>query len=103
MRTALVVAKSRRQDFSDRKEGTARFMLRNVKKWTAETPYLYTLLATVKDSKGNVVEVIPQKVGFRKVEIKNSSCSSTASPCSSRVPTATRWIPTAAMSSPRNA
>ena len=55
-----------------RKEGTARFMLRNVKKWTAETPYLYTLLATVKDSRGNVVEVIPQKVGFRKVEIKNS-------------------------------
>lgn len=58
-------------DFKGRTEGTARFMVRNAKKWTAETPYLYTLLATVKDSKGNVVEVIPQKVGFRKVEIKN--------------------------------
>ena len=58
-------------DFNRRTEGTARFMLRNVKKWTAETPYLYTLVATVKDRKGNVVEVIPQKVGFRKVEIKN--------------------------------
>lgn len=67
----LVVAKSTGK-FAGRKEGTARFMLRNVKKWTAETPYLYTLLATVKDSRGNVVEVIPQKVGFRKVEIKNS-------------------------------
>jgi len=58
-------------DFNHRTEGTARFMLRNVKKWTAETPYLYTLVASVKDRKGNVVEVIPQKVGFRKVEIKN--------------------------------
>ena len=65
-----VVAKSS-ADFNRRTEGTARFMVRNVKKWTAETPYLYTLIATVKDRKGNVVEVIPQKVGFRKVEIKN--------------------------------
>lgn len=58
-------------DFNRRTEGTARFMVRNVKKWTAETPYLYTLLAIVKDRSGNTVEVIPQKVGFRKVEIKN--------------------------------
>lgn len=43
----------------------------NPKKWTAETPYLYTLVASV--SKGNkAVEVIPQKVGFRMVEIKDS-------------------------------
>ena len=67
----LTVARST-AGFASRKEGTARFMVRNVKKWTAETPYLYTLITTVKDRKGNVVEVIPQKVGFRKVEIKNS-------------------------------
>lgn len=42
----------------------------NPLKWSAEQPYLYTLLATV--SKGDkVIESIPQKVGFRKVEIKN--------------------------------
>ena len=58
--------------FHNMSTGTARFTVRNVKKWTAETPYLYTLLAIVKDRKGNVVEVIPQKVGFRKIEIKNS-------------------------------
>ncbi len=39
-------------------------------KWSAETPYLYTMLLTLKDAKGQVVEVIPQKVGFRRVEIK---------------------------------
>ena len=40
-------------------------------KWTAETPYLYTLKATLKNG-ANVVEVIPVKVGFRKIEIKNA-------------------------------
>ncbi|MBQ8673417.1 MAG: DUF4981 domain-containing protein [Bacteroides sp.] len=43
----------------------------NPAKWTAETPYLYTLRATLKDD-GKVVESIPVKVGFRKVEIKDA-------------------------------
>ncbi len=46
------------------------FNLTNPRKWTAETPYLYTLTATVL-SGGRVVEVVPLKVGFRKVEIKD--------------------------------
>ncbi len=40
-------------------------------KWTAETPYLYTLYVTLSDKQGNEIETIAQKVGFRKVEIKN--------------------------------
>ena len=36
--------------------------------WSAETPYLYTLLATVKH-RGRIVDVVPQRVGFRRVEI----------------------------------
>ena len=40
------------------------------KKWSAETPYLYTMLLTLKDAQGKVLEVIPQRVGFRRVEIK---------------------------------
>ena len=40
-------------------------------KWTAETPYLYTLVASLND-KGKTTESIPIKVGFRKVEIKNA-------------------------------
>ena len=47
--------------------------LKEPKKWTAETPYQYTVLTTLKDKKGNVIEVIPQKTGFRKVEIKNGA------------------------------
>lgn len=53
-------------------EDVKEIKVKNPHKWTAETPYLYTLLTTVRDAKGNVVEVIPQKVGFRKVEIKDS-------------------------------
>ena len=59
-------------DFRKLNHGVAHFTLRNVKTWTAETPYLYTLQAIVKDRQGNIVEVIPQKVGFRKVEIKDA-------------------------------
>jgi beta-galactosidase len=44
----------------------------NPQKWSAEQPNLYTLYVTLKDKSGRVIEVIPQKVGFRKVEIKNS-------------------------------
>ncbi|MBR5441132.1 MAG: beta-galactosidase, partial [Prevotella sp.] len=58
------------------------FMFENCQKWTAETPYLYTLVAEVYPLTGikkgvgefakNPIEVIPIKVGFRRVEIKNS-------------------------------
>lgn len=44
----------------------------NIKTWSAEIPYLYTLYITLKDKSGEVVEVIPQRVGFRSVEIKGS-------------------------------
>ncbi len=40
-------------------------------RWTAETPHLYTLLLTLKDDKGNHLETLTAKAGFRKVEIKN--------------------------------
>ena len=43
----------------------------NPAKWTAETPNLYTLTATLKNG-STITEVIPVKVGFRKIELKNS-------------------------------
>jgi beta-galactosidase len=41
----------------------------DAKKWSAESPYLYKMLLTLKDSSGAAIEIIPQNVGFRKVEI----------------------------------
>lgn len=43
--------------------------LPNIIPWSAEVPYLYTLLITLKNTTGEILEVIQQKVGFRTVEI----------------------------------
>lgn len=42
-----------------------------VKKWSAETPNLYTLLLTIKDKDGNISEITSAKIGFRTSEIKD--------------------------------
>ncbi|WP_163881284.1 glycoside hydrolase family 2 TIM barrel-domain containing protein [Paenibacillus favisporus] len=39
--------------------------------WSAEHPALYHLLITVTDARGNQVEIIAQRVGFRQVEVKD--------------------------------
>ena len=49
-------------------KGNATIEVENPHKWTSETPYLYTLYASLEGSN----EVIPVKVGFRKVEIKDA-------------------------------
>jgi beta-galactosidase len=44
----------------------------NVKSWNAETPYLYTLYITLKNKNGDILEVVPQRIGFKKIEIKGA-------------------------------
>lgn len=39
--------------------------------WSAEKPALYDLTLILKDEKGEVIEVIHEKVGFRRFEMKN--------------------------------
>lgn len=51
-------------------KATASTTISKVNRWSAEDPYLYSLLITQKDNSGNVIDVTPQKVGFRTVEIK---------------------------------
>ena len=48
------------------KSGLITMNVENPKKWSAETPYLYTLRASMQGSN----EVIPVRVGFRKIELK---------------------------------
>jgi len=47
--------------------------VRNVNAWTAETPYLYTVVVTLKDGKGKTLEVKAFQAGFRTVEIKDGA------------------------------
>lgn len=42
----------------------------DVNVWSSESPYLYTMVITLKDN-GMPIEYISQKIGFRKVEIKD--------------------------------
>ncbi|MDF2787625.1 MAG: beta-galactosidase [Neobacillus sp.] len=39
--------------------------------WSAEDPYLYRLFIKVYNESGSLVEVVPQKVGFRRFELVN--------------------------------
>jgi len=52
-----------------RKTGRLKAEIKNPLKWTAETPNLYTLLVTLEDSTGKVIERIIQRIGFRSIEI----------------------------------
>ena len=40
------------------------------KKWSAETPYLYTLVLSLADATGTVLEAQSARVGFREVEVR---------------------------------
>ena len=42
-----------------------------VKKWSAESPDLYSLVIELKDNNGKVLEATAVKIGFRTAEIKN--------------------------------
>ncbi|MFW5901172.1 MAG: glycoside hydrolase family 2 TIM barrel-domain containing protein [bacterium] len=44
--------------------------LENPEKWSAEQPYLYTLLLSLKDESGNVIEWESDMIGFREIETK---------------------------------
>lgn len=56
------------------KEGKACIdeVIADVNHWTAETPYLYKLFMTVEDD-GQIVEVIPQNIGFRNIRLNGET------------------------------
>ncbi len=51
---------------------TFKEQIRNVKRWSAEHPNLYRYTLTLKGDQDNVLAVVSQKTGFRKVEIKDA-------------------------------
>jgi len=68
-----VYSESKKVDFAQGKTNVEfQKLLPNVKTWNAEKPNLYTLLFSLKNKKGEVTEVVSSKIGFRKIEIKNS-------------------------------
>lgn len=48
------------------------YELKNIFLWSAEQPNLYKALFIVKNSAGEIVEVIPQNIGFREIKLENT-------------------------------
>ncbi|WP_073123224.1 glycoside hydrolase family 2 TIM barrel-domain containing protein [Reichenbachiella agariperforans] len=46
--------------------------IKNVSKWSAESPDLYDCVITLKDAKGKMSMITSEQIGFRTVEIKNA-------------------------------
>lgn len=59
-------------EFNLTEDGSYKLEIENPKLWSAEVPNLYELKIEVKDLDGNLMEVIPYKVGFRRFELKDS-------------------------------
>lgn len=51
---------------------TFKATVKEAEHWTAETPYLYKMLMTVEKD-GEVIEVIPQNVGFRNIRLNGDT------------------------------
>lgn len=63
-----------------RKLGRFSHKVESPRRWTAETPELYTLELQLADSTGNIVERAASKVGFRSVEVKDGQVLVNGSP-----------------------
>ena len=53
------------------KGGMGAHTLEQVVPWDNHNPYLYEILIELMDAEGKVLEVVPYKVGFRRLEIKD--------------------------------
>ncbi len=53
--------------------GMFKEIIKNPLKWSAESPNLYTLTLTLKDSKGQISEVKSCKLGFRSIEFSKEN------------------------------
>ncbi|MCY0898947.1 MAG: DUF4981 domain-containing protein [Firmicutes bacterium] len=50
---------------------TSELTLPRIQLWSPESPYLYRLLVVLKSADGQILEVIPQNVGFRSIELRD--------------------------------
>lgn len=69
---ATVFIKDLKVDFSANKKQTIHFAqnVSSPKLWSSEAPNLYTLLLTLKNEKGSIIETVSTQIGFRTVELK---------------------------------
>ncbi|MDR7211705.1 glycoside hydrolase family 2 TIM barrel-domain containing protein [Flavobacterium piscis] len=68
-----IFTKELKVNFEANKTKTVNFSqnVSNPKLWSSEAPNLYTLLLTLKNEKGAIIETVSTQIGFRKVELKS--------------------------------
>ena len=68
-----IISETKPVDIDKKEKANVSFeqTVKNPRKWSVETPNLYSLLLQLKDESNRVTEVVGCKVGFKKVEIKN--------------------------------
>ncbi|MGO4770488.1 glycoside hydrolase family 2 TIM barrel-domain containing protein [Flavobacterium sp. W22_SRS_FK3] len=69
---ATIFTKELKVNFEADKTQSVNFFQKvaNPKLWSNESPNLYTLLLTLKNEKGAIIETVSTQIGFRKVELK---------------------------------
>jgi beta-galactosidase len=70
---ARLVARVGNEPGVDPRQAIVSTVVEGVRRWSAETPNLYTLVVSLKDPRGNVVDVETCRVGFRTVELKDGA------------------------------
>lgn len=67
-----IFTKELKANFEANKTQTVNFSqnVSSPKLWSSEAPNLYTLLLTLKNEKGAIIETVSTQIGFRKVELK---------------------------------
>jgi beta-galactosidase/evolved beta-galactosidase subunit alpha len=70
---AVVARRSKELAVGAGEQASAEFQIKveGAHLWSAEDPYLYTALLTLKDAAGQIIEVVPTKVGFRCIGIRD--------------------------------
>ncbi|MFB0710592.1 beta-galactosidase subunit alpha [Buttiauxella noackiae] len=67
------IAEQRLDTLSVQNSANCQFLIpvKQPKQWNAEHPNLYLLLLTLRDSHGEIIEVVPQQVGFRDIKVRD--------------------------------
>lgn len=58
-------------EFTAQQDVTFSQLITSPRQWSAEDPYLYHLVITLKDADGNIVNIVPQRVGFRDIKVRD--------------------------------
>jgi len=69
--TALAEGNIKSLDFASTQNVNVTIDLVNPIHWTAENPHLYQLVLTLRNEQGEVLEIIPQRVGFRDIKVRD--------------------------------